>query len=138
MPQRLLKVQSEVSYNSPNKAHFKKFVQSITIFAALMQISDQDIFNEMTYFINTGNLTLIIFEQNGNNCRQKFYVQWKTMTHPVAYQIPVLFIVFELFLSQCKLDPALLHIFSVINVSNFSPTFLTWELKLPFSQSPGS
>lgn len=62
----------------------------------------------------------------------------------MAYQILVLFTVFELFSTLCKVDPAILSIFpsnlSINYVSSFSPTLLSWchwELKTDCSDLYG-
>ena len=56
----------------------------------------------------------------------------------VGYQILVLFIVFEPISPLSKRDPGISHISSVINVSNFSLTFLSWhhwDLRCPFPKA---
>lgn len=81
------------------------------------------------------NLTLIIFIQNEGFVETNFMFHGNLQLTLVGYQILVPFIVFELF-SRCKLDPDILHILSVINISNYSPTLLIRhhrELKLFFS-----
>lgn len=54
--------------------------------------------------------------------REILLFQCKTL---VSYQILVLFTVSELLSPLCKVNPTVLHILSVINVSNFPPALLT-------------
>lgn len=74
------------------------------------------------------SLTVVVFDRNGDDDREKKYV---LVTFLRGYQILVLFIVFEVLLSTCKLDwllnsasflQYLVRTFQT-NISNFLPLF---------------